>query len=243
MEDLYDKYLLNINQKVKKISYAASFGIDQIPQDKLNIFKKSIDDFDFVSVREDKGKEIINNMLNDKKVEVLIDPTMLLTAYAWEKISKEPKAYKKLNKKKYILNYFLGELSVERKQEIDRIAKENDCIVINMLNQNDPFYECGPSEFVYLEKNAFLICTDSFHSSVFAFLFNRPFVVFDREEVGKNNMGSRIDTLLKKFSLNNRRYNGKNITGDNLNHNYNESFEIREKERKKAYDYLNNALK
>ena len=110
----------------------------------------------------------------------------------------------KTKKPKYILNYFLGNLSPKRRKEIERVAKENNCEIINILDKNDPLYVSGPSEFLYLEKNAFLICTDSFHSSVFAILYNRPFVVFDREEKGIENMGSRIDTLINKFKMNNR---------------------------------------
>ena len=101
-----------------------------------------------------------------------------------------------LNHKRYILTYFLGNLSDSRKKEISRIANEYDCEIINLLDKKDPFYSCcGPSEFLYLEKNAFLICTDSFHSSVFAILYDRPFIVFNREDKLQN-MNSRIANLL-----------------------------------------------
>lgn len=243
MENLYDIFLLNSNKYLRKVSYAASFGVESLPSEYIQLFKKCIDSFDYVSVREDKGKEIINDMLKNKEVEVLIDPTMLLSKNEWAAVSKMPKAFNCIKGKKYILNYFLGELSEERINEIERVAKENDCIIINMLDSNSPFYECGPSEFIYLEMNAFLICTDSFHSSVFAFLFDKPFIVFDREEIGKNNMGSRIDTLLKKFNMKDRRYNGKTITTNNLKHNYEESFTILEEERNRAKDFLSKALK
>ena len=55
-------------------------------------------------------------------------------------------------------------------------------------------------------------------------------------------MGSRIDTLLSKFKLENRRYNGKEITKDNLKHDYTEAYIILEKERKKSKDFLEKAL-
>ena len=243
MENLHDMYLLKTKDMVKKISYAASFGVDYLPYEQIDMFKEGIEDFDFVSVREDKGKEIIKDMLDDKKIEVLIDPTMLLSASEWKNVAKPPKSIKNIKNKKYILNYFLGELSIERKKEIEKIATENNCIIIDMLDKNSPFYECGPSEFIYLEMNAFLICTDSFHSSVFAFLFNKPFIVFERQEKGRNNMGSRIDTLLTKFNLKNRRFNGKTITLDNLKHDYTESYKILKTEREKANEFLKKALK
>ena len=163
---------------------------------------------------------------------------MLLTAEEWDKVSKKPKM---LKTDKYILNYFLGDLSDERRKEIDRVAKENNCEVINILDKNSPFYECGPSEFLYLEKNAFLICTDSFHSCVFAILYNTPFLVFDREQKNLVSMNSRLDTLLSKFKLENRRCNGK-ITKKDLICDYKETHKILEKERIKADKFLRKAL-
>ena len=139
------------------------------------------------------------------------------------------------------MNYFLGDLSEERRKEIERIAKENNCEIINIMDKNDPLYVSGPSEFLWLEKHAFLICTDSFHSSVFALLYNRPFIVFDRKQEGIENMNSRIDTLINKFNLKNRRYAGK-ITEDNLKHDYTEAYEILEKEREKSRKFLEKAL-
>ena len=163
---------------------------------------------------------------------------MLLTPEEWDKVSNRPKQLDNIKEEKYILNYFLGELSDSRRKEIERVANENNCHIINILDKNDPFYTCGPSEFLYLEKHAFLICTDSFHSSVFAILYNRPFIIFDREQKGIVNMNSRIETLINKFQLKNRKYNGDNITKKNLEHDYSDSYIILEKERQKTKDYF-----
>ena len=162
---------------------------------------------------------------------------MLLSRDEWDEISKKPK---KLKTKKYILNYFLGNLSKDKKEEIEKIAREENCDIINLLDKKSPFYECGPSEFLYLEKNAYLICTDSFHSSVFAFLYNRPFIVFDRED-DLVKMNSRIETLISKFNLKNRKFNGK-ITKQNLEWDYTEAYKILEKERKKSNIFLKKSL-
>ncbi len=223
------------------ISYSASIGVKEIPKKYILNYIKSFNNFKYISVREDSGKKIIEDLTSRTDVEVLVDPTMLLTSEEWDKISVKPKNFDKLNGKKYVLNYFLGNLSKERKQEIERVAKENDCEIINLLDKNDTFYVSGPSEFLYLEKHAFLICTDSFHSSVFAILYNRPFVIFDRDD-NTANMGSRLDTLISKFKLKNRRYNGKNITKENLEHNYTEAYKILEKEREKSDKFLRKAL-
>lgn len=240
---LRDVDLLDVkcNKETKKISFSASFGVNELPNhlDRQKLLK-CFNDFEAISVREDAGKEILKDLGYKGEVSVLVDPTMLLTASEWDEVSKKPEM---LKTEKYILNYFLGDLSKERMNEIQRVAKENDCEVINILDKNSPFYECGPSEFLYLEKHAFLICTDSFHSSVFAVLYNRPFIVFDREQENVVNMNSRLDTLISKLKLENRKYNGKCITFENMNHNYTEAYKQLEIERKKSINFLKNALK
>ena len=138
----------------------------------------------------------------------------------------------------HILNYFLGEISKDRKKEIEKIATENNCDVINILDTNSPFYNCGPGEFLYLEKNAFLVCTDSFHSSVFSIIYDTPFVVFERQDKF-DSMNSRIDTLLSKFKY--RKFNG-NISNDLLKCDYSEAKEILEREKEKSREYLCKAL-
>jgi len=146
-----------------------------------------------------------------------------------------------LKNDRFILNYFLGELSDERKNEIYRFAQENNCEVINILDKNSKFYACGPSEFLYLEKNAFLICTDSFHSSVFAILYKRPLLIFERENKGWTSMNSRLETLTQKFGLDKQCFKGR-ISDESIECNYNEVDEILENERKKFEAYINKAV-
>ena len=234
---LSDVDLLSFAEPNKRISFSASFGISELQKKYHEKAKKELSKFKAISVREDAGKRIIKDVVGRTDVEVLVEPTMLLTASEWDKVSKKPKM---LKSDKFILNYFLGELSDDRRKEIYRVAKENDCEVINILDKNSPFYECGPSEFLYLEKHAFLICTDSFHSSVFAILYNRPFIVFDRED-NIVSMNSRLETLLSKFKLENRKYCGK-ITKNDLSCDYQESYKILDKEKEKSIKWLKKAL-
>ena len=235
---LSDFDLLTFAKPEQRIAFSASFGISELPEKSRPKAKSELEKFKAISVREDRGKEIVEELTGRKDIQVLVDPTMLLTAEEWDKVAKKPK---QLKTGKYILNYFLGELSEKRRREIERIAKENNCEIIDILDKNSPFYQTGPSEFLYLEKNAFLICTDSFHSSVFAILYNRPFVVFDREDANVK-MNSRLDTLLKKFKLENRWYKDK-ITEEQLQVDYKEVYIILEEERKKAKEFLENAIK
>lgn len=232
--------LLTFTSPEKRISFSASIAIDSIPDEYKELFKKEVREYKAISVREEKGKEIVEELTKRRDVELLVDPTMLLSSDEWDKVAKKPK---QLKSEKYILNYFLGELSEKRKKEIQRIADENNCKIINILDENDPFYETGPSEFLYLEKNAFLVCTDSFHSSVFSILYNRPFIVFEREDEQHINMNSRLKTLITKLQLKDREFNESYITDENLNHDYTDAYKILEIERSKSFNFLKNALK
>ena len=233
-----DDLFLEFAKKTRKVSYAASLGVDQLEKEQYNFFKEKLKDFYMISLREKTGVDIIKTVTGRNDISLNIDPTMLLTKKDWEKVMTKPHNYEG---KKYILNYFLGNISNETNKAIENYAKKNNCMIINILNEQDPFYESGPEEFLYLEKNAFLICTDSFHSSVFALIFNRPFVVFKRNDNEKN-MYTRIDNFLKCFKLDNRTFNGKEITKENLKCDYTEAYKILEKERKKSEKFLKDAL-
>lgn len=234
-------YFLPFVSEKKRIAFSASFGISSIPEVKKEYYKRFLNEMNKISVREERGKEIVEELTGRKDVEVLLDPTMLMKTQNWEKVMRKTKQLDSLSGKKFILNYFLGSLSKKRKNEIERIAKENDCEIINILDKKDTFYVCGPSEFLYLEKNAFLVCTDSFHSSVFAILFNTPFVVFDRED-SATRMNSRLDTLLEKFELKDRWFNER-IEKNQLIADYKNVNKVLEIERKKAQDFIKMAFK
>lgn len=238
---LRDVDLLKFSENNKKNSFSASFGINTLSYEDMKRLKMEFESFNKISVREENAKKILEKMTDRKDVEVLLDPTMLLDITEWNKVIKKPVQYDKLKNKKYILNYFLGEIPIEWSEKINTIANKYDCEIVNLLDKNDPFFENGPSEFLFLEKNAFLICTDSFHSSVFSILYNKPFIVFKRKDK-YGNMGSRLDTLLSKFNMTEKLFID-DLPQDYLNVHYEETKKILEKEREKANKFLMEIIK
>ena len=235
---LRDVDVLKYAKNSKRISYAASFGVEKIEK---KYEKRIIDDisrFDNLSVREDSGKRIIQNVINTS-VEVLIDPTMLLSSEEWDKVASQPI---KVPNKKYILCYFLGDNNGKRKADIDRVARENNYEIVDIINKYEKYYNCGPGEFIWLVKNASLVCTDSFHASVFSIIYNVSFIVYDREQQKMKNMSSRINTLLTKFKLESRKYNGIQIKKEQLSHDYTDSYKILEQEKEISSKFLKKAL-
>ncbi len=235
--DFNSSFFLDFSEYEKNVSYAASFGVDKIPQKYEKEYIRGLNNIKYISVRENAGYRIVKELIS-KECEVSIDPTLLLNSKEWDSIIKKPKKY---NDKKYIFCYFLGNISEHIKNEIYKYAKDNDLDIINLLDKNDKYYSSGPQEFLWFEKNASLICTDSFHSSVFGLIYDKPFIIFERDDNEKN-MYSRIETLLSKFQIKNRKFNGTNITKENIEHDYTDAYSILEIERKKSDDYLKRAL-
>lgn len=235
--DFDNSYFLTFSPYEKNISYAASFGINDIAKEKEESFRDGLNNIKCLSVREENGKSIVEKITGRTDCKVCLDPTMLLTKDEWEIVSKKPSINLPT---KYILTYFLGELSDNRKEQIQKIAQDNSCEIINILDQNNPFYNCGPSEFLYLEKNAFLICTDSFHSCVFAIIFEKPFLVFDRVD-NDEKMNSRLDTLLQTFDLSSQKI--ENYDNSNkFKYDTKKVINILEKEKLQSIKFLRNAL-
>ena len=199
--------------------------------------KEKIEDIKALSVREEAGRDIIKKLTGRTDVEVLVDPTMMLSQEEWEKVMKKPES---LKTDKFIVKSFLGNISDEAWKEIRRIADENDCEIIDISDPNSPYFDMGPAEFLYLEKNAFLVVTDSFHACVFSIIFSTPFIVFERED-DEASMHSRIDTLLKTFKMENKIFD-KKISSDILDYDYTEAHKILEKERSRVTEFLKKSL-
>lgn len=221
----------------KRICYAASIVNNAFSKDFADKFAEEINKFKAVSVREERGAEIIKE-LSGVDAEVLIDPTMLLTREDWLKVAKK---HPQRSDKPYILKYFLGNQSDERKSYINSIAKKSGIGIYDLMNKESKVYTSGPAEFIDLIANSEVVFTDSFHACVFSILMGKPFVVMNREQRGTENMSARIVTLLEKLNLEDR-LPGK-VTEDKIFEcNYKKAYENLEIERAKAKDFLEKAL-
>lgn len=223
--------LINPNTpKSKNVSISASIGINNIPCEYENIMKEGLNKFEHISVREDKAAEIVERYVGKKPV-VLIDPTMYLDKKVWEKIEKKPKY---IFDRKYVLLYFLGTLSDVRKKEINEFASKHNAIILD-IRDKEYWNNTSPSEFLYLIHHCMFMITDSFHGSIFSILFEKPFGIYKREDT-QLAMNCRIETLLKKFRLENKQVTC--ATEFEMEHDYRHVFEIIKGESKKLDQYL-----
>ncbi len=230
-----DVEFLTFVPKEKRIAYAPSFGVSEIAKEKEDFCSEPLKEFKAISVREEAGKQIIEKITGRKDVEVLVDPTMMLTEKEWIEVEKKPKCLKNDN---FVFCYFLGTVSEEKWKYIEKQAQKNNSKIVKLNDKNNEFYNMGPAEFIYLLRNAQYIFTDSFHGCVFSILFKKDFIIFDRESK-KQSMYSRIDTLLEKFHLNDRKYKEEKELKPV---DYSISDNILEEERQKTYNFLRKAF-
>lgn len=229
-------YLLDcLDNKKTRISYAASLGCDSINPLYKEKFKEELKKFKCISVREEEGKKVLEKFPGIT-AKVVLDPTLLLSQNDWDKFigTNELK-----EKNKYILTYFLGKMEPKMKRTISQYAKKNKLKIINLNDIATSYYYAGPVEFVNLIKNAQIIFTDSFHACCFSIIYEKTFWVVSRNSV-KKNMNSRINTLLKRFGLEERWWNEtvdlKKIP------DYNVAYEKLQNLRKDSYEFLEKAI-
>lgn len=241
--------LLFVPDNIKKISFATSFGVNEIPLNQIKQTREYLNRIDYLSVREVSGAHIIKE-LTGKTVLVAVDPTLLYTREEWMKIF----PFKKEYEDKYIFAYFLG-TEIGHRKIVEKFAKEKKlkivtCPAMDEYVQYDLSfgdsrkYKVGPVEFLNLIRGAEYIFTDSFHGTIFSIVNHKCFLTFNRYSdsirKGKN---SRIESLFYLLGLEERHYNPEKFSVVmNKDIDY---FSVEEKLRllrKDTWDFLKNAL-
>lgn len=196
-------YFLSFVPKQNRIAIAPSIGLAKLPEYVKPFYTEWLNGIEALSIREEKGAQIIKE-LTGRDVPVLADPTLCVSREEWLKLEEKP-GYD--CSKPYVFTYFLGNETNCYRKYINAYAKRNNCKVINIFDiREEEHYITNPAHFIYLIHNAKMVFTDSFHGSVFSLIMHTPFIIFDRIENGGQGMSSRIDTLLKTFSMENRHF-------------------------------------
>ena len=189
--------ILTFAPKDRCLSFAASFGVDEIPPEKAKYFEKNLSRIKYLSVREQRAVEMIKE-LTGRDADLTLDPTLLLEPEQWQEAVKKPELDLESN---YICTYFLGEAS----EAVQCFAQEKGLPVYALNSEKCPeLFILDPGEFLYMIQHAAYVLTDSFHAVAFAIKFHKEFYVFDRKESGMVNMFSRIETITNRFHLENR---------------------------------------
>lgn len=187
---------------VKKIAYAASFGMDVWDSLDNKFLTESVKDllsgFDAVSVREDSGVDICRDVFQCKSTHV-IDPTLLVGKEFFEKIITESLVPAQ---PKNIVYYKLDP-DHDFMRCLDMLSNELNTSCENIYFKEEKHGKTIRRKYnsipVWLAKlqGASLVVTDSYHCVCFALLFNKPFIHFNNASRGN----ARLDSLFRMLSL------------------------------------------
>lgn len=187
-----------------KISYAASIGTNEIPNDLQHLYEELLGRYSKIAVREQSGVEIIRN-ITGKEATVVLDPTLLLNYKQWNEIAIAKRKFKN----KYILCYFLNysfnafpyvdelarEMQKQTGYEIVRVARPP-----HHLGEPHTHYKVGasPEEFLALVRDSEMVLTTSFHGTAFAVNYGKPVLTVVKD---RNTGDSRQVSLMQALGL------------------------------------------
>lgn len=193
-------FLTFVSGNKKKVSYASSFGVAEIPGQAVESYRSGLKDFDHISVREETGAAIVKRIIG-KDAIVVADPTLLLSRDEWLRIAK----FDKVPQEDYLLLYVLKDSNYITKIA-QKIAKEYGFKIVRICKSTYrqdskrsgilDIIDAAPDDFVGLFSRAKMVLTNSFHGTVFSNIFHRDF--YSVLPIGKDN-NSRIVDLLNKI--------------------------------------------
>lgn len=222
-------YFLDFVKCNKKNSYAASFGISKVNDEKK--ICELLDNYSKISVREESGRQIIQQLLG-KEVPVVLDPTFLLDKGEWGRL------FNLEFEEKYVLVYevLTGDKLFEQAKAF---AKKKGMKVVCITSTDKLrsgatlIKSAGPLEWLNLFAGAAYVFTNSFHGLAFSLNFEKQFFVELLPPPANTN--ARISDLLEKVKLIDRRSADANELGDI---SYDKIGSIMESERLYSIRYL-----
>ena len=232
--------------RAKKISYAASFSVSEIPYEYQARYAEWINNINYISVREYAGIEIVKQ-LTGRNAYLACDPTLLLGKDEWAKQFVKPE--KPLVEGKYVVIY-----SMSRSANVMKIAQKiahglGGIKVVNIKLNFTPSKKNGiiqldfvsPQQWVWLLLHAEYVVTDSFHGTAFSINFNKPFTTVQNP---LSDLNSRVDTILTKLKLKDRLYidDGRNFDQTALQIDYSIVNQRLNEWRKESMNFLINAI-
>lgn len=233
----------------KKVSYATSFGVSELPRFLHRRAKDFLSNMDCISVREETGVKIVKD-LTSRDVPQVCDPTLLLSSQEWETI-----ASSKVIDEPYIFCFFIGD-NPDQREQAKKLRKKTGYRIAAILHLDQfipadegyadyVFNDASPTDFLGLIKYAEYVLCDSFHASVFSILFKKKFAIFNRyTEYSFGSRNSRIDSLCNKLNLSSRRINELDDVCLKIQANidYKAVFEKLGRWKKESLEYLRKAI-
>ena len=209
----------------------------------LEKIKPYLQRFNHISCRERKAAERLTNLLQ-RKVDNVLDPTLLLEADEWNSLIEE----KSYNNCGYILYYSLNSYSKVKKdlKYLSSLSSHLDLKILvltplipcvkdhNIYN----IIDAGPLDFIKLLKNSYYVVTDSYHGMLFSINFKKNFYLLNQS----GDHGVRANDVLSSLNLLSRSIDSIEKIDLKSIINYETAFQALNILRDKSIRYLKNAL-
>jgi hypothetical protein len=188
------------DRKTIKIAYAPSFGFSdwEFTEEETRDCRQLLSEFNAVSARESIGKKWIKEKLG-RDAALVLDPTLLLGVEHYKSLIHKGRALK-------TACVYVLDPSIQVSKNIDSYLNVRglargallpsfpaDHIEEDEAKRTFPSVYDWISAFYYAE----FVITDSFHGTVFAIMFNKPFVTLNNSGRGS----SRFESLLSELGL------------------------------------------
>jgi len=232
-------------RNVKKIAYAASFGVDdwEFTEEQTRKCARLTKQFDAISVREDSAVELCKKYLNADAVH-LLDPTLLLNKEDYLALINSANTTPSNGD---LFVYILDK--DEKKTHIaNEVAKQKNLTPFELLpkqflietNKNEIEKCIYPPIEQWLRSflDAKFIITDSFHGTIFSIIFEKPFITIANEKRGL----TRFISLLSLLDLNERLVYPINNVENLTSIKWNKINNILNIEKSKSYRFFNEVL-
>lgn len=233
---------VGLPNNIKKVSYAASIGLNHIPENLVEMFQKQLSTFRAVSVREDEGKQLLES-IGIKPVYVVLDPTLMLDISIYRKMEKSVN----IPYEPFLFCYFLNKNHLYKKTVVE-YAENMGLKVVGVSDNPDDnkwmhtLENINANNFLWLVSHANTIFTDSYHGSIFSLLYHKNLFIFKRfSETDSISQNSRIRRLCKLFNIDERLLDEQSVL-KNTSIDYNYFEEVLKRERELSESFLANAL-
>lgn len=189
---------------MRRIAYGPDIGDLEANEQNLYELREMLKAVEYISCRGTAPLHILEQC-TDKKVQPVLDPTLLISRQEYDDISSE-----RLIDEAYVLYYYI-ENNPDMRNQAEKFAKENNLKLVELtsrLSKNNIFrirklhYSFGISEFVSLIKYSECVFTDSFHGICVSVQYKKSFFAYPRQKEQKVLDLCRMLGVKERYMLN-----------------------------------------
>ncbi len=237
-------FLLDFNLSKPSYAYASSIGVNMIPEEKKDVYRKHLAKFKAIGVREQTGVNVLSEITSRNDIVNVLDPTFLLKREDWKEFAGKDKNIH-LPYSDYLFVYTIGSRPFypEYVKKIQSHYGIQHLVVVQAIESSiiydadDIFDVISVMGFVKLLINATMVITDSFHATAICINMNIDFIEllrFDDED--RMSQNSRIRDVLSHYKLDKRLYEGNEFPPRNID--YEMTNQILFSDRQSSYRFL-----